>query len=161
MKYLKQFESSNIDQHLETIESILDDHLDQFPEAFTYTIKEFPRRNLWDLVTNDYESTNRTRFDIRTISIIITYAPIYDRTNDKVYCDSKSPFITIFTDIRNRLKLDGYEIYHLVTILPETHRSILDTINNIEVINRIHRLTGYKVVECELYRSIELILKEE
>ncbi len=167
MKYLKQFESSNIDQHLETIESILDDHLDEFPEAFTYTITEFPKRKLWPLVTSATGGFIITSFDVRKISILITYAPIYDRTNDKVYCDSKSPIITTFIDIRNKLNYDGYLFHHAITILPERPirhgkwNSNLDRINNIEIINRIHKLTGYKVVACELYRTIELVLKEE
>ncbi len=42
MKYLKHFESINvdIDRHISTIESVLDDHLDEFPGAFTYIIKK-------------------------------------------------------------------------------------------------------------------------
>ncbi len=41
MKHLKKFKS--IDDDLGIIESILDDHLDEFPESFTYSISKFMR----------------------------------------------------------------------------------------------------------------------
>ncbi len=39
MKYLKQFESVGYEEDIRTIESILDDHLDEFAGAFTYSVR--------------------------------------------------------------------------------------------------------------------------
>ncbi len=155
MKYLKHFESvpnfssaevkADLDKNLFTIESVLDDHLDEFPGSFTYDVNidglSIIKQKISYLMQNNW---------IPSIDLKIKYFP-----------NSNSPLIKLI--IESKRQSDRYNS----TILPPVlHKNIKADINNTDPFKRIYGLSDYRVQDYEfrryeIDRSIHLILKRD
>ncbi len=129
MKYLKRFES-NAD-NVSSIESILDDHLDEFPDDFTYEIIR--------------------GFD--SLQIILHYSP------GAIYYES-CPISHTLVGIKYKLnRLSALTIQ--TKLKDRSSKIIfLNTINEIDSFKRIYALTNYKVNAFNFeFNSVDLVLK--
>ncbi len=138
MKYIKRFESKNdemVDENIRlNIESILDDHLDEFSESFSYTIesKRYTGQYAYFFIIINSKHFRLAGFQHVSGSV------------KEISIRGSCPLIHELFRIKDKLST----INDIIT--GANNSEVCNILNKNNLFIKIHKLTGYKITDCDL-----------